>query len=137
MQYVGYAVYVVGLFITGTWVMGIRTYTSRGSPPMKQTVNSTMLFVVALVVVPAASLLPLHLLWMFPLGWFAGTLSLVFPFSLLVIPGQLFFQLACLGLDREQISRNKARLEKLQMLVIDEGITTEQARDKLIEHGEW
>ncbi len=137
MIYAGYAVYVVGVFIAGSWLLGIRTYASRGALPMKQTVNSTMLFVMALVLVPNIPISPLHLFWMFPIGWLAGTLSSSFPFSVLNIPGQLFFQLACVGLDREQIARNGARLEKIQNLVAAEGITPQQAKDKLIERGEW
>lgn len=113
MQHIGYVVYVVGLLIAGMWTLGLRTYILRGSTPMSQTVNITMLFIVALVVVPSASLSPLHLLWMFPASWLVGMFSLVFPFSLLSVIGHLFIQLVCIGIDRDQILRDKARIEKI------------------------
>jgi hypothetical protein len=83
VKYLGYATYAVGAFIAITWIIGIRTYTLQGRPPMKQTINQTMLFVVSLVLIPVLSWSPLHLLWMFPASFILGLLSIVFPFSLL------------------------------------------------------
>lgn len=137
MKYVGYATYALCVLVTSTWIFGIRTYTLRGSPPMRPTVNITMLFVVSLVVVPLLSLSPFHLLWMFIVSFVLGTLSLAFPFSLLSLPGQWFFILACIGLDREKALRNQERVAKVREVVAREGVTPERARELLIERGEW
>jgi len=107
MQIIGYVVYAVGLFLAVTWLVGIRTYTAKGLGVTKQTVNTTMLFILALLLVPAFSLSALHLLWMFLAGWIVGTLSLVFPFSLLSILGQVVFHIACIGLDPVEIQRRQ------------------------------
>ena len=137
VNYVGYAIYVLCVLVTIGWIVGIRTYTLRGSPPTRQTVNATMLFVVSLALVPLLSLSPFHLLWMFPVSFVFGILSLAFPFSLVSLPGQWFFFLTCIGLDREQALRNQARLARLREVIANEGVTPERARELLIERGEW
>ena len=137
MQFIGYVVYGIGVLLTLSWIVGIRQHTVHGTPPMKPSINQTMLFVVCLVLVPAMSLSPLHLLWMFPASWILGLFSLAMPFALLSIPGQVFYRLTCLGMDTELAERNRNRIEKLRELTDAESITVEQARDKLIERGEW
>lgn len=42
-----------------------------------------LLMVVSLIVIPALSLSPFHLLWMFPVSFLFGLLSSIFPFRLL------------------------------------------------------
>lgn len=137
MKYVGYAVYALCTFVAITWIIGIRTYTVRGSPPTRQTVNTAMLFVVSLVLAPSLSLSPLHLLWMFAVSLVIGMLSLAFPFSLLSLPGQWFFVLACVGIDHNLALRNQARLVKLREVATEEGVSPERAREILIQRGEW
>jgi hypothetical protein len=44
---------------------------------------------------------PFHLLWMVPVGFVLGTLSLAFPLSLLSIPGRTFGAF-CIGLTQRQ-----------------------------------
>ena len=80
---------------------------------------------------------PLHLLWMFPVSFILGLLSHGFPLSLLMLPGRVFFGLACIGLDREQARKNHVRLEKLTDVVINERVTPKQARELLKQRGEW
>jgi hypothetical protein len=111
VKYLGYATYAWCVFMTIMWIIGIRTYTLQGRPPTKQTVHTTMLFVVSVVLVPMLSWSPLHLLWMFPVSFILGLLSHGFPLSLLMLPGRVFFGLACIGLDREQARKNHVRLE--------------------------
>jgi hypothetical protein len=137
MKYISYATYGLCVLVSVTWIFGIRTYTLRGDPPTRMTVNTTMLFVVSLVLVPLLSLSPFHLLWMFPASLVLGVLSLAFPFSLLWLFGQWFFLLACVGLDREKAIRNRVRLEKLSDVISQESVTPERARELLIERGEW
>jgi len=97
--YLGWLTWLVGLIVAVGWVYGIRNYTRRGVGVTQQTVNTTMLFFVSLIVTLSLRISPYHLLWLFPLSWVMGTLSLVFPFSLLSIPGALFRGMSCIGLD--------------------------------------
>lgn len=110
MQILEYIVYAIGVLVAITWLRGIRSYIARGSRITRQTVNTTMLFIVSLVLVPTIPFSSFHLLWMFPASFFIGTLSLVFPFSLLSVPGQAIFHIACLGLDYDEVERNKERI---------------------------
>lgn len=137
MEIFGYVVYAIGSFMAVTWFIGIRSYTARGVGVVKQTVNTAMLFIVSLVVVPALSLSPLHLLWMFPASFIFGALSLVFPLSLLSIPGQVIFHVACIGLDHAEVQNNHERMKKLQSIMIKENLSAEQAKALLVERGEW
>jgi hypothetical protein len=137
MQIIGYAVYGIAVFLAGTFFIGIRSNTARGAGVTRQTVNTTMLFTVSLVVVPLLSLSPFHLLWMFPISFVLGALSLAFPFSLLSIPGRGIFHIACIGLDQKELRKRQDRIKKLQSVMMAEGVTAEQAKAKLEELGEW
>lgn len=97
--YLGWLIWLVGLIVAVGWVYGIRNYMRRGMGVTQQTVNTTMLFFVSLIVTLSLRISPYHLLWLFPLSWVLGTLSLAFPFSLLSIPGGLFRGMCCIGLD--------------------------------------
>jgi hypothetical protein len=112
MEIVGYIVYGVGVVLAITWIIGIRTHSNSGQGVTMPTVNSTMLFIVSLVVVVAFELSPFHLLWMYPVSFVLGMLSLAFPLSLLSIPGNILAFIACIGLDQQEIQRNKARVQR-------------------------
>jgi len=117
MIYLGWLIWLVGSIVAIGWVYGIRNYTRRGIGVSQQTVNRTMLFFVSLIVTLSFQISPYHLLWLFPLGWLLGTLSLVFPFSLLSIPGGLFGDMCFVGLDwalagRTTEGRAKRRVQK-------------------------
>jgi len=99
MIYLGWFIGLVGVIVAVGWVYGIRNYMRSGMGVTQQTVNTTMLFFVSLIVTLSFQISPYHLLWFFPLSWLLGTLSLVFPFSLISIPGVLFRGICCIGLD--------------------------------------
>jgi len=99
MLYLGWLIWIVGLIVAVGWVYGIRDYMRRGMGITHQTVHTTMLFFVSLIVILSLQITPYHLLWLFPLSWVMGTLSLAFPFSLLSIPGRPFMGMCCIGLD--------------------------------------
>ncbi len=103
MQILGYVVYAVAALLTATFLFGIRVDAARGARVFKGSANVTLLFVLSLLIIPAASLSPLHLLWLFPASWVFGTvlgmLSRLFPFSLFSFPGQCLFRLVCIGVD--------------------------------------
>jgi hypothetical protein len=65
MQYVAWTVYGLAVLFTLTWVVGIRSHTLRDTPPTMQTVNTTMLFVVCLILIPPLSISPFHVLWIY------------------------------------------------------------------------
>ena len=92
--------WLVAATMAAVWSFGVRNMVRSDSGVTQMTVNTAMLFVVVVVLVPATSVSPLYLLWMFPLAWLLGTLSLAFPFSLLSIPGIVFRGICCLGLGR-------------------------------------
>jgi hypothetical protein len=79
------------------WVSAIRRDERRGKGSTKVSVNIGMLLTTSLVLIPVASWSPYHLLWMFPASVALGFMSLVFPFSLLSIPGRVFWNLCCFG----------------------------------------
>ena len=137
MEIIGYVVYGIGVLFAVAWLIGIRTYTNSGQGLTISTVNTTMLFIVSLALVPILQVDPLHLLWMYPLSFVLGMLSLVFPFSLLSIPGHLVGWIACIGLNQAEIAIKQERIHKLQELMITESITAEEAKAQLEENGEW
>jgi len=113
--------FIVAILISIGWGYGVRTYVHSGQGVSHGTANTTMLFVISIIVVLIAALSPYHLLWMFPLSWLIGTLShLVFPFSLLSIPGHLFVSLCCIGLDPVEVQRNIDSIEKARQLDSDQ-----------------
>lgn len=135
MEIVGYIVYGIGLLLAITWLIGIRTYTKSGKGVTMSTVNTTMLFIVSLIVIPVLKISPLHLLWMYPVGIVLGMFSLSFPFSLLSIPGNVVALIACIGLDQNEVQKNKERIRRGVELVHREGLTVEEAKKRLEEEG--
>ena len=99
--------WLVGAAIALSWGHGIRTRTASGVGVTNQTVNTTMLFFVSLFVSPALGS-TWHLLWLFPLSWVIGTLSLAPPFVFLTPIGQDFRKVCCIGLDQSEISDKRA-----------------------------
>ena len=135
MEIVGYIVYGVAIVLAIVWLVGIRTYTKSGQGVTMPTVNTTMLFIVSLVVVLVLELSPLHLLWMYPASFVLGMLSLAFPFSLLSIPGNIVAFIACIGLNQAEVQKNKVRVRRGVELVHREGLTVEEAKKRLEEEG--
>jgi len=123
-------IWLWGLVVAAVWVYGIRDSMRRGLGITQQTVNNTMLFFVSLIVTLSPQITPYHLLWLFPLSWLLGTLSLVFPFSLLSIPGRLFGDMCCVGLDWDEVQRNEERLVRAKEL-LQEGLSPEEIKEVL------
>jgi ABC-type Co2+ transport system permease subunit len=97
----GIALWVIATSMALAWAYGIRSYVKSGAGVTQMTVNTAMLFAVSVVVIPLTGISPFHLLWMFPVAWLLGTLSLLFPISLLSIPGLVFRAICCIGLGRK------------------------------------
>jgi len=130
MIYFGWLIWLVGLIVAVGWAFGVRTTLRSGSGITQQTVNTTMLFFVSLLVILSFRISPYHLLWLFPLSWLMGTLSLAFPFSLLSIPGGLFRGMCCIGLDWDEVQKNEERLARAKEL-LQEGLSPEEIKELL------
>lgn len=126
MKILEWAITIVAAILVLTWVYGIRTYIHRGRGVTRQTVNTTMLGLISVVAILSLGVSPLHLLWLLPISWVMGTLSLAFPFSLLSIPGRFFGLLCCIGLNKEEVARNIAKVDRLHEL-IKSGLSPDEA----------
>lgn len=125
MLNVGYIVYGIVVLWTVIMLFAMRSWIARGVGAPRRMINAVMLFIVSLVVVPALSLSPLHLLWMLPTSFFLGMLSTAFPFSLLSIPGHVVFRIVCIGLDMEKAEEAQKKREydeKLHSVLFKLGI---------------
>ena len=99
MKVVEILLWIVGAVVTVSWAYGIRSYVRTGQGVTQQTLNQTMMFALALIIVPVFDLSPFQLLWMFPVGLVVGGLAFAgFPFSLLSAPGRVFRAICCIGL---------------------------------------
>lgn len=131
MEVAGYIVYGIGAVLVIIWLAGIRSYRHQGRIASMGTVNTTMLFILSLIVVASLKLSPFHLLWMYPTSFVLGLLSSAFPFSLLSIPGQLVRYGACIGLNKDEVRRNRHRIERGTHLVKHDGLTIQEAKEQL------
>jgi len=107
MIYITWFIWIIGLALAVTWAYGIRQHVSSGRGLTQQTVNQTMLFFASLIGVVALQITPLHLLWLFPLSFVLGMLSLAFPFSMISILGIPFGHLCCVGIDQAESARKR------------------------------
>ena len=135
MLTLGYIVYGVGILLAIVWMLGLRTYTRDGRGIQMTTVNITMLFIISLVLISVLHISPLNLLWMYPVSIALGMLSLVFPFSLLSLPGHVIYFIACIGLSKNEIDRNKERIRRGVELVQRDGLTVADAKKQLEKEG--
>ena len=135
MEILEYITYGIGVILALGWLAGIRSYTLSGQNVTIQTVNTAMLFIVSLIVVIIFKLPFFHLLWMYPVSIAFGLLSMIFPFSLLSIFGNIIGFIACLGLNPDEVKKNNDRTLRGMELVRDEGLTVDEAKKRLEEEG--
>ena len=109
MEIFAWIVYGIAAFMAIGWLPGIRFKTESGEGVTIQTVNTALLFFVALALVPILEISPFHIVWMFVSSFILGGLSLIFPFSLLSIFGNILGKLVCLGLDQEAVEERTER----------------------------
>ena len=105
MEILGFGVYIICFLLTLLWVVGIRANTASGQGVAMGTVNTTLLFIVSLILIPAFSLSPFHLIWLFSTSVVLGIFSLTPPFSILSVPGRLLWILVCLGLNTSSMTQ--------------------------------
>lgn len=106
MEILSYVIYGVGVLLTLIWLAGIRVNTNSGQGVAATTVNTTLLFIVSLILIPALELSLFHLIWLFGASAMIGMLSGVFPFSILSVPGRVLWRLVCLGIDTSNMTEN-------------------------------
>jgi len=133
MEIIEFVLYGIAIFMAITWMVGIRTYTKRGTRPAMSTVNTTALFIVSLITIPILEISAFHFLWIYPVAIFIGFLSISPPFSILSILGNILFNIVCLGLNFEEINRAEERIRRGVELVHKEGLTVEEAKTRIDE----
>ena len=100
--YLEWLIQIVAVVVISIWIHRIRHYVLTGLGISPQTVVTTMLWVVSLIVVVLSDASPAHLLWLFPLIFILfQVLIFVFPFTLLKIPADIFSWLCCMGIRAE------------------------------------
>lgn len=115
----------------------VRQQIRRGDNVTYGTINSIFAFLVALVVVWFADYSPFHLLWLFPASFAMGSLTMLPIFSaILVPPAKLYGHVACIGLNDEEVARNRARVERVRELIAGGMGEDEAVRLVLSEDGE-
>lgn len=117
MKIIGVILWIIVIWLAASFSWGVRKNVWSGFGVTMQTVNTAMLFSVQAIVVGVFGLNPLHFLWMIPLAFVLGSLSLLPPFSLLSLVGTVYARLCCIGLDRDVANRNKERLDCFRQLL--------------------
>lgn len=130
MDVVGWILWAGGLFLGLSWAYGVRTSVRTGQGVQQATVNQTMLMLSAVVAVPLIGFSPFHLVWLLPVAFIVGMLSLSFPFSLVTYVGKPFGRICCLGLDHDEVIHNTKRMERYRDLVMN-GMSPEEAKKQL------
>jgi len=134
VEVLGWILWAVGLCLGLSFVYGVRTYVRTGRGVQQATVNQTMLILAVVVAVPLLDFSPFHILWLLPVAYIVGMLSLAFPFSFVSLLGKPFGHICCLGLDRDEVARNTQRVERFQELVMG-GMSPEEAMEQLERKG--
>jgi hypothetical protein len=137
MEIFAWAVYGFAAFMGVGWLPEIRSKTKSGIGITIQTVNTAFLFLVALALVPILEISPFHIVWMFIASFILGGLSIIFPFSLLSIFGNILGGILCIGLDQEAIEERRTRIRNLRKVILTENVAEEEAKEILIQRGEW
>ena len=117
MKIVEIILWIVVIWFALSFSWGIRKSTWSGFGVTIQSTNMAMLFVAQAIAVAVFGLSPLHFLWMIPVAFILGSMSIAFPFSLISSLGRLYGNLCCIGLDLEVVTQNKARLDYARELI--------------------
>lgn len=138
MKVLGYFVYVIAFLLFFSFVWGARRSIRTGGSVQIQTLVTTMLFFVSLVLVPIIGLSPFHLLWMFPASMIIGMFTIAGPpFSFLIPFGNMMGKIACVGLDINKVNQNRIRRQNIAELMMSKKIFADEAKKELIEKNEW
>src|SRR5262245_17992653 len=92
-------VLLLALLLALGWARAIRLSAKRRLGVTLQTCTTAMLWALGVVGVLPFRYSPLHFLWFFPAALLLGSLSLLFPLSLVWTPARSYAKLCCLGLE--------------------------------------
>jgi len=114
-QIVGYVLYAILLFITITWIYGVRV-----KPLAYPTVLTSLYFLVASIVFSLIGINKIHLLWVIPLVYFSSFLNMVlFQTPIISIPLRIicdiYASILRIGVDRAKQEREKIRDAQLSV----------------------
>lgn len=103
MQILEYIIYGIGVLFALGWGFNIRSKARGEQATSKMHETFGMLMVVSLILIPVFSWSPLHLLWMFPLAFLLGLLSMMPPFKILWPLASIYGSLWYIGISNEGI----------------------------------
>lgn len=119
MSNAGIIIFIIASVISISWIVGIRKLAQNGGVT-RQTVITSMLFsFLTITALFSEEVWILNLLWLFPVSWMVGTLSLAFPLSLLWIPGSIYAKIVTLGTGARQTTTTsllKIKTKDLEIL---------------------
>lgn len=119
MSNAGIIIFIIASVISISWIVGIRKLAQNGGVT-RQTVITSMLFsILTITALFSEEIWIFNLLWLFPVSWVIGTLSLAFPLSLLWIPGSIYAKIVTLGTGIKQTlatSLPKIKIKDLEIL---------------------
>ena len=79
-------------------IVWIRRRVAAGAAVTHVVLSSNAMYVIATVTVVVFDLSPLHLLWLFPVAFVVGLMSLLPPFSWAIVPlGKIYGTVCCVG----------------------------------------
>jgi len=108
MRIIANILYIICVLIVISWGILIRHKAKAEQSTEKIFEVFGLLMVVSLILIPTLSLSPFHLLWMFPVSFLLGPLSLIFPLNLLLWPLASFYSsLWYIGLKSNKFIKKK------------------------------
>lgn len=118
---------VIVVLFALTWLYGIRYKMQTADRAAPNTINTTFLIFVSILIVLIFDISAYHLLWMIPASVIIGLLSLMFPFSLISFLSIPLEKIAYIGLDWNKIKKLQDDIQEVIKLMKDEKLTKEEA----------
>jgi tetratricopeptide (TPR) repeat protein len=97
MQIIGIIIWVFGVLYALGWGLNIREKAKNEQATEHTFELHALLLAVSVIITPALSLSPFHLLWMLPASFVLGLASVIFPLNLLWLPASLYGSLWYIG----------------------------------------
>ena len=108
MRIIANILWLMGVLYALVWGINIRRKAKIERRTEKIFEVHALLLAVSVVLIPVLSLSPFHLLWMFPVSFLLGLMSIFFPFNLLWPLASLYASLWYIGIKHREIDREKS-----------------------------
>lgn len=132
----GWGTFSVGALLVFAGMWWIRQEIQAGGSVTYGVICSNVFYFSVTLGVLIIGYSPFHLLWLFPLSFVLGFLTLVSPFSAVLIPlARIYSTLCSLGLDEVEIKRNEKRIKQIQELMVG-GVSRDEAVRQVIDEEE-